>query len=147
LLEEEALPRSAGARRIRWAVDLTPAEFALVEAVRGALRRTSRADFLLILTREIKDQLRHPSEAVEKASSLVQLERDEELGADRVEHGGRPPVVRLMTAEQWIMTHAAMRSDPGLAKRLANALYESEDEDDGTADRPGFPVAPAPLPP
>ena len=141
------MPRSAGARRVRWAGDLTPAEFGLVEAVRGAFARSSRADFLLVLTRAVQERLRHPSEAVEKAMSLVRLEDEAELGADRVERGGRPPVVRLMTAEQWITTHAALRSDPGLTERLASARYESEQGDVASTAQSGLAVATGPAPP
>lgn len=130
------MPRSAGARQVRWAVDLTPAELALVEAVRAAFGRVSRADFLLILTEDVKRRLTHPSDAVGKASALVQLERDEDLAADRADHGGRPPVVRLVTAEQWVQAHAALRSDPRLTERLAKAIGVEDGDDIDTNAQP-----------
>lgn len=89
--------RSGGRRTQRWAVDVTPEEFALLEGLRatGRLLLDSRADLLQTMA------LNHADAVLEEgARNAVEVQRLREAvvrtlnWVDRDANGGRPPRVR-----------------------------------------------------
>lgn len=132
-----------GERSMRWAVDVTPAEWALVEAVRagdgratwlvaaarGAIGRASTVDGVDVAWLAQAVAALRLVDAEARVLDELATDREEETGRDRFGRGGRKPTPRLMTAEEVAAAHAAMRNDPRLAERLTEALADVTDDD------------------
>lgn len=95
-----------------------------MEAVRGA-RRWRRADFLVHAVKHLLGPGGNLPESIREAQALLTVEDDEELAADAVNRGGRPPAVRRLTADDVIAAHANMRRDAHLVSELRTVLREA----------------------
>ena len=127
-----------GTRPFRWAVDLSPAEFAYVEAARAVLH-TSRAEFVLDRASDVQRCLVDPAPALAQAHAVLAAERElleeegDAVGRDRYSRGGRRPTPCLSSPEEVARALASGRRQPWLATRLVELLAEVEEADDGGA--------------
>lgn len=138
------MPRGkrSGARQRTWTVALTPAEFALLEVVRGT---TARADFLVSCAlhraaqiRDLPEEKVHPDfrvahlgmqRQVKEALAMLKVENWENLSPNREGRGGRPPKASPRAPEDVAASYARMRRDPSLRDYLVDAFADAQEEE------------------
>ena len=125
-----------GTRPLRWSVDLSPAEFAYVEAATAAYH-ASRATFAVSRASDPERRLTVAAPALAQARAVLDAESDlleEEdaaLGRDRIGRGGRRPALHLLGLEDVAQVHAAIRRQPQSATRLSELVAERGEDADG----------------